>query len=66
MLTNLDLVVYRLRYYFIDVLNSLKYFMTKLKHSLNPKTLKIYFCITFIVCRLGKKKKKKKKKLCLL
>ena len=31
MLTNLDLVVYRLRYYFINVLNGLKHFMTNFK-----------------------------------
>ena len=31
-LTNLDLVVYRLRYYFRNVLNGLKHFMTKLNH----------------------------------
>ena len=29
-LTNLDLVVYRLKYYFKNVLNGLKHFMTKL------------------------------------
>ena len=40
-LTNLDLVVvYSLRYYFRNVLNGLKHFMTKLNHWLNPKTLK--------------------------
>ena len=32
MLTNLDLVVYHLTCYFINVLNCLKHFMTKLKH----------------------------------
>ena len=31
MLTNLDLVVYRLRYSFINVLNGLKHFITKFK-----------------------------------
>ena len=38
MLTNLDLVVYRLRYYFTNVLNGLKRFMTKLNRLLNPGT----------------------------
>ena len=32
MLMNFHLVVYRLRYYFINVLNGLKHLMTKLHH----------------------------------
>ena len=32
MLKNFDLVVYSLKYYFINVLNGLKHFMTKLKY----------------------------------
>ena len=44
-----DLVVYRLRYYFINVLNGLKHFMTKLYHLLNPKTLKYISAINLYV-----------------
>ena len=32
--------VHRLTYYFINMLNGLKHFMTKLNHLLNSKTLK--------------------------
>ena len=46
---NLDLVVYRLRYYFINMLIGLKHFMTKLK----SKDSKIHFCNKLIICRLN-------------
>ena len=36
-----------LRCYFINVLNGLKHFMTKLEHSLNPKTLKYISAIIY-------------------
>ena len=36
-LTNLDLVAYRLRYYFRKVLNGLKHFMTKIKSLIESK-----------------------------
>ena len=36
MLSNLDLVVYRLRYDFINVLNGLKHFMKKKQKNIKP------------------------------
>ena len=47
---NLDLVVYRLRYYFINVLNGLKLF-DKIKPLIESKDSIIYFCTKFINCR---------------
>ena len=49
---NLDLVVYRLRYYFINVLNGLKTFYDKIKPLIESKASKIYFCNKFMICRL--------------
>ena len=46
MLTNLYLVVYRLSYYFINMLNGFK-------TLIEFKDFKIYFCSTFIICRLN-------------
>ena len=53
MLTNLDLVVYRLSYYFINVLNGLKHFYDKIKVLIESKDSKIYFCNKLIICRLN-------------
>ena len=51
-LTNLDLVVCRLRYYCRNMLNCLKHFMTK--KTLNEfKDSKIYFWNKFIICQLN-------------
>ena len=52
MLTNLDLLVCRLSYYFINVLNGLKH--DKIKALINwYKDTKIYFCNKFIICWLN-------------
>ena len=51
---NLDLVVYRLRYYFISVLNGFKTFYDKVKALIESKESKVYFCNKFIICRLHK------------
>ena len=41
------------RYYFINVLNGLKHFMTKNKTLIESKDTKIYFTNKFIICRLN-------------
>ena len=53
MLTNLDLVVYRLKYYFINMSNGLKHFMKIIKPLIESKDSKIYFCNKFITCWLN-------------
>ena len=42
MLTNLDLVVYRVRYYCINVLNGLKHFMTKFRLNMYLNILRSF------------------------
>ena len=46
-----DLVVYRLRYYFINMW--FKTFYEKIKPLIESKDSKIYFCNKFKICRLN-------------